>query len=364
MLPVTSKFLTSLGYGHRPVNSCTVTVPGGAAVDLTIVAGSVSVDPAQRIRRRVESLELLGDSATFELVSRPGAIFRIRSGLSFSRSSSELVAVFTGEAQAPRQRFGGGTISLSLVDNANWLSRCKFLSPYLVAAGVGRVAAITAVVQFARPGTEVVDESGDPSVIAAQQMWTENALDVVADLTTDASLEGFFRADGVFVIRRAPTTLSPAVWSILPGRGGTLTSLDRLRPTDLYYNTVVAQPGARDGTQTWTDQVAQITDTADPLHPNYVGVVPLFLPLPTATSALQALQAAQTRLDLVRGRTESLLFGNLSNPALEAGDVIRVGSPTVNSDPAHTWQHFIDSFNFDLVSGLMSGQTRAQVFDG
>lgn len=360
MWPVSDRFLKSLGYGPRFVNLCTVTPPGGDPLTCSIVGGTLRVDPAARIRRRVEQFEIVGDSAVFEQVTTPGALFELEGGVSY-RSSDESIPIFTGEALSPRQRFGGGTIGLTLVDNANWLSRCRFVAPYVVAPGTGRIAAIQAVVTFARPGTEFVDESGDTSTIDSQMVWTENALDVIDNLTTDASLEGFFRPDGVFLTRRAATTLTPAVWSILPGRGGTLTSLDRVRPNDRMYNTVVAQPSALDGSQTWTDQVAQITDTADPLHPDYIGVVPYFLPLPTAASAEAALSAANTSLDRVRGRTEQLLFGTVANPALEGGDVIRLSSPQVNLDPARTWQHYVDSFEYDFRTGLATGQTRAQV---
>lgn len=362
MWPVSDRFLKSLGYGPKFIQSCTVTAPNASPITALIVAGTLRVDSAQRIRRRVDSFEILGNSEIFEYVTTPGAKFELQGGLSY-RSSVEMIPIFTGEMLSPRQRYGGGTISMTLVDHANALSRCRFVSPYIVAAGTGVVAAITAVVQFAKPGTVVVDESADTSVITTQMLWRENALDVVDNLTTDAGLEGFFRPDGVFLIRRVPTTLSPAVWSVIPGRGGTLTSLDRIRPMDRLYNTVVAQPSAQDGSQTWTDQVAQITDPTDPLYPLNpgVGVVPLFLPLPTAKTADAALRAAQVRLDNVKGRTEQLLFGTISNPALEGGDVIRLGSPTVNTDTARTWQHYVDAFDMDLRSGLTSGQTRAQV---
>lgn len=362
MWPVSDRFLKSLGYGPRFVNLCTVTPPGADPISCTIVGGSLRVDSTQRIRRRIESFEILGDSTVYEQVTLPGALFQIEGGVSY-RSSDEPIPIFSGEALAPRQRFGGGTISLTLVDHGNMLSRCRFVSPYVIAAGTGRVAAIATLIEFIKPGTEVVDESGDTSTVASQMMWTENALDVIENLTTDAGLEGFFRPDGAFLIRRVPTTLTPAVWAIVPGRGGTLTSLDRIRPTDRLYNTVVAQPSALDGSQTWTDQVAAITDPTDPLYPGNdgVGTVPLFLPLPTAATAAAALTAAQTRLDRVRGRTESLSFGTITNPALEGGDVVRLASPQVNNEPARTWQHYVDSFDYDLNTGLMSGQTRAQV---
>ncbi len=362
MWPVSDRFLKSLGYGPRFVNLCTVTPPSGDPISCTVIGGNLRVDSTQRVRRRIESFEILGDSTVYEQVTTPGALFEIEGGVSY-RSSDESIPIFTGEALAPRQRFGGGTISLTLVDHANMLSRCRFVAPYIVAAGTTRVAAITTVVQFIKPGTIVIDESGDTSTIATQMMWTENALDVIDNLTTDASLEGFFRPDGAFVIRQVPTVLTPAAWSIIPGRGGTLTSLDRIRPTDRLFNTVVAQPSALDGSQTWTDQIAAITDPTDPLYPSNVGVgtVPLFLPLPTAATAAAALSAAHTRLDKVRGRTESLLFGTISNPALEGGDVVRIGSPQVGNDLARTWQHYVDSFDYDLNTGLMSGQTRAQV---
>jgi hypothetical protein len=50
----------------------------------------------------------------------------------------------------------------------------------------------------------------------------------------------------------------------------------------------------------------------------------------------------------------------ISNPALEGNDAIRVVTPAVNTDPANIFQHFVDSFTLDLVSGSMNLSTRAQ----
>ena len=129
---------------------------------------------------------------------------------------------------------------------------------------------------------------------------------------------------------------------------------------DRLYNTVVVRPSTTDGSQTWTQQVVQITDTTNPRHPDKIGVVPYFWSSPTIQNAGQAITAAYTILFRVLGTTETLDLGLISNPALDGNDVIRVITPQVNQDPADIFQHFVDTFTLDLVTGSMSLGTRSQ----
>jgi hypothetical protein len=361
MQTVSDRFLQALKAPHKYVTTCTITPPGGVPTTVDVEAGTLQVDASSRVRRRVNGFRIVGDSTTYELVATPGAIFHIRHGLDYGEAEDELVDAFYGEAQTSAQTFADGTIGLTLVDLGNWLSRCRFLTPYAPAVGTTRVAAITAVVTNAIPGVTVLNLSSDTGTLVAARVWTDGPLGVIADLTKDGNTDGYFRPDGVFVIVDKPTTDTPYVWSASSGAGGVLIAAERSRPTDRLYNTVVVRPSAADGSQTWTQQTAAITDTSHPRHSSKIGVVPYFYASPSASSADVALSIANTILDRVLGTIETLSITSIANPALEANDSLRVITPRLNNEPAKIFQHFIDSFSLSLTSGDMTMATRSQV---
>lgn len=355
MRAVTAQFLQALGFPHKMASAFTYTVPGGSSVQLQVKSGSVSVDSSQRTRRTA-SLTVVGTQADYAAMTTPGTTFHIDHGLDYGGGQTELVSVFHGELTQAEQRVGDGTITMQLADHMNWLNRCRLLTPYAPAAGTSRIQAITNLVTTAKPGTNVVVTATDTGTVGSQLVFSNSVPDAITALCKDGAMDAYFQPDGSFLICDLPNTSTSAVWTA----SGLLESLARQRPMDKMYNTVVVQPSATDGSQTWTQQVAQITDTANPRHPNNIGVVPYFWASPTASTAAAAYAAAQAILFRVLGTTETLNMGLLSNPALEGNDLVRVVIPAVNNEPADIKQHFIDSFSIDLNSGSMTAATRSQ----
>jgi hypothetical protein len=357
MWPITDRFVQALKAPHQYRSTLTVTVPGGDPVEVEIGGGSLRVDGSSRIRRRIP-ISLVGDRSVFEIVATPGAIFSIEHGIVYG-ASSELVPVFYGEAVAGSQRFGDGTITLQLADRGNTLAACKFATPYAPTAATTRVAAIEAVVTAAISGVSVVDESSDTGTIGSAQVWTDSPGDVIAQLTRDGGTEAYFGPDGVFYIRDIPTTATPYVWSAGSGAGGVLKSAERTRPLDRLYNRVAVRPA--DSTQTWTEQVATITDTDSPIHSSKINTRSYVHVAASVATAAEALVVANQLLDRFTGLTETLSLTSIANPALEANDSIRVVTPQINNEPAAIFQHYIDSYSLSLTSGDMSLATRSQV---
>lgn len=355
MQAVTNQFLQALLYPHRLVSNFTYTVPGGSPVSLVVQSGSVSVDTSQRVRRTAQ-LVVYGLQTDFAAMTTPGAVFHIDHGLDYGSGQTELVPVFHGEQINAEQKIGDGTISLTLSDHSNWLDRVRFITPYAPLASTLRTLAITSIVTAARPGTVVVVTATDTGTIGSQNVWTDSRLDAITSLCRDGAMDAYFQPDGSYLICDSPDQNTMSSWTA----SGVLESGSRKRPMDKMYNTVVVRPGATDGSQTWPQQVAQITDTTNPRHPNYIGVVPYFWSSPTITNSGQALRSAQAILFRVMGTTETLTLGMISNPALEGNDAIRVVTPSVNTDPANIFQHFIDAFTLDLVTGSMNLGTRSQ----
>jgi hypothetical protein len=61
------------------------------------------------------------------------------------------------------------------------------------------------------------------------------------------------------------------------------------------------------------------------------------------------------------GTVETLAITSIANPALEANDSLRVITPRLNNEPAKIFQHFIDSYSLNLMTGDMNMATRSQV---
>ena len=355
MWAVTPQFLEALRYPHNLISAFTYTVPGGSPVNLKVQAGTVSGDASQRIRRTA-ALTVYGLQADYDAMSLPGTVFHIDHGLNYLGGRVELVPVFHGEQTGGEQRIGDGTITLALADHAHWLARTRFLTPYAPAASTRRTQAISDIVTSGKPGTTVIITASDTGTVGSQNVWSDSRLDAITSLCKDGSMDAFFQPDGSFLISDLPTVGTASVWTV----SGILESGARKRPLDKLYNTVVVRPSATDGSQTWAQQTAQITDTANPRHPDRIGVVPYFWASPTAGSAAAALGAAQSILYRVVGTTETLSLGLISNPALDTNDVIRVVTPPVNTDPAAIFSHLVDTFSLDLVGGSMQLATRAQ----
>lgn len=360
MWPRSARFDPAIASGPSFRTFCTITAPDADPVTVDIAGGTLSVDGSARNRRTIRDLRLVGDKSVYELAATPGALFLATHGVDY-RSSDELLPIFAGEVLVPEQDFGDGSIGVQLVDLSNWLARCSFSSPFIAEADAGRVATITAVVEAARPGTSVTNLSTDTSTLAVQQMWTTGPLDVIADLTRDGGTEAFFYPDGSFIIRDMPTTTTPAVYAFNSGAGGTLESIKRRTPLNRLYNRVVVHPGGRDGSQTWANQEAEVTDPTHPRYSGKIGVATLDIYSATAQSDTEALGIARRELDRVLGAVETLSFGAISMPALEANDAVDVVTPQINNDPPQFFRHFIDRFDMNLRTGSMSAASRRQV---
>ncbi len=360
MWDVSERFLQSLGRPQVRATEVTVTPPGETEIDVSdhLIAGQVSADAGAVIRRKA-SLVLTGDRALFDLISVPGATIRVLHGLDYG-GDRELVPVFIGEVQRPRQASASAAISLQCVDLAVWLSRTRYTTPRVPIPTQTRAQAIEAIVIAARPGTPVSILTAD-AVQVGNIAFTGTAADAVTALARDGGLEAFFRPDGQFIIRDRPTTLDTSVWTIAPGAGGTLKSADRERPMDRLYNRVVVSPASI--AQTWQPQEAEVTDPNHPLHKSKIGIATFEWTARTAGTASQALHIARQLLGRVLGTTETLSLGAVSNPASDVSDVIRVITPTIGRDEGTIIQHLLDTFTLDLTSGSVQAGTRSEVVD-
>jgi len=353
MLQTTERFLNALTRPQVRRTVATVTLPGEAPLPVQLKTGTVFASNGRMIRRRFTG-SLYAPESVARAIEADGATFQVQHGLSFGRSS-EMVTVFTGEILRASRPFGDAQCDLAAVDFGHWIEESRFLTPRTITGS--RASAIESLIVEARPGT-IVSTTATNAGSVVGSTWPRSRRQAVEELARDGNSEAFFRGDGTFLIRDAKTLTSAPDYTVRGGRNGTLKSGERVRPFDRRYNCVVVAPSSP--AQAWSQQVAVVSDPANPRHPDRIGIRPYFYASPSIATASEAAIVASRLLDRALGNTQTLQFATVSNPALEEGDVIRVVIPSVNGEPAAIVQHFIDSFSLDLVSGEMQASTRSQ----
>jgi hypothetical protein len=358
MLTVSQAFRDAIPQNHKIVSTCAITTPAGASATYPIASGTVQVDRTQQIRRTAPQLLVQGGTAAFVLLSTPGCQVVISHGIVFSGANQELLPMLTGELTSAALAYGDGLISLAVADRWQKLAASPRLYPYTPAPTARRVDEIVTAVTDVFPGITVRNTATDGGLVSTAQAWTSRA-DQVAAFAADGGLEVYFAPDGALVIRNIPQITDPAVWTIKTGPGGTLKALTRTRPLDRLYNTVVLTPATSDPLQTWTQVVAQITDPANPRHPNRIGVRPYVTTSPTALTAAQAQTVAGQILAKIQGTTETLSITAMGMAALEGGDVVRILTPSDSGDQIAT--QFLQTLSIDLAAGDMTATTQDQI---
>lgn len=353
--PVSQRLLDAIPYPHKLVTVCTVTPYAGTPTTVTVSSGSVTADRSQRIRRTA-SITVDGGTSLYALLSDPGARVAIDHGFDFGGGQTELLPQIRAELSAAALPLGGGTIQVSLADYWQRLAAVEYINAYTPDVTHRRVDEITAAVQQALPDVTVVNRATDFGAVATSQAWTSRA-DMITSFATDGGMEAYFAADGTFVLRDVPQITDQVAYLIKTGPGGTLEDLTRQRPLDKLYNTVILTPATADSAQTWTQVVAQITDTADPRHPDRIGPRPYRYSSPTLLTEDDAAVVAGQLLAKVTGTTETLSLDALTHPGLEPGDIVRAQTPLDGG--SDIVNHFLEQFSLDFVTGGMSANTRS-----
>lgn len=355
MLTVSQAFRDAIPQNHQIVSTCTLTTPGGASGTYSIAAGSIAVDRTQQIRRTAPQLLVQGGTDAFGLLSTPGTQVVISHGIVFGGSSQELVPMLTGELTSAALAYGDGLISLAVADRWQKLAASPRLYPYTPATTARRVDEIVSAVTDVFPGITIRNTATDGGPVSTAQAWTSRA-DQVAAYAADGGMEVYFAPDGALVIRNLPQITDAPAWTIKTGPGGTMKAFTRTRPLDRLYNTVILTPATNDPSQTWTQVVAQITDPANPRHPNRIGVRPYAYSSPTALTTAQAQTVAGQILTKIQGTTETLSITAMGMAALEGGDVVRILAPSDTGDLILT--QFLQTLSIDLGTSEMSATTQ------
>lgn len=332
MFPVSEKFLSALTTSHHMRVSVSAyyddveTVP-----DVWIVDGDVHVDAGSEIRRTLSlSIPNPADFPTLETdpYSVYGQQLFVQRGITYLDGSHEMVPLGFFVIDNISGDVHQGPLTISAASRESLIKAQPFEGPTSTSGLAHTRAFVQREIQAVLPGADVVDTSTYGTLPIATATWDTDADRWAAIREAAASIgaEVFEDVAGTFRMRDRPDpdTATP-VWSVNAGERGVMVSADRSLTSDGVVNRVIAR-----GENTADDvppisSTASITDPTDPLrYGGPFGRRTHAYSSQLITSATKADSAARAELIRRRAPNASVDLTAIPNPALDAGDCIRV----------------------------------------
>lgn len=332
----------------------------GTRTGLPIAGGTVTVDASSQVRRTA-TVEIadrkLWPADPLDLLSPFGAELQVDYGIVISPTLTEWIPLIRGvvtDADRVRSTSTQSGVSLSLSDRSAKIAEDRFDSPTQTVSGALTTAEISRLITDSMPSATVVNKTGSAQVAAVIEIQTERWSEGVEKLADSIGAEVFCDPQGTFVIRLQPTLGDGVVWEIRSGRGGILVAKRERLTREKVYNRVIAIGERTDGTAPVRSVVSDTDPNSPTMYGGTFGKKPDTLTSPLLTTTGMATIAATARLARVKGVQASVTLNSIVNPALDAGDVIRVW------DEGKQQLHIIDKVTIPLsVSDTQSIETRS-----
>lgn len=327
MYEVSDRFLQRLAESHTVATRVQLFLTDGQVADLAHTGGSVTVDRGQSIRRTCTvtgcDVSLIPRSPSDQLATY-GARLRLARGVDYGDGTSELVPLGVFRLDAVDGDLGQGPVTLQGKDLSAIVADDRFTAPYTATGTV--VSAVTALVVRSIPDAAVITDTVDAAIGRRTFDVEGDPWAAVQEIAAVAGAVVYPNADGVFVIAALPDLLTTEpVWAVEATEGGVYISGTRAMTSDNVFNGVLAR-----GENT-ADNVAPVSYLAtdnDPNSPTYwggpFGRRPMFYSSSTLITLGACTQAATLKLAAAKSPNAGGNFSSLPNPALEAGDVLRV----------------------------------------
>lgn len=334
------------------------------AEDIAFADGSIRVDRGSETRR---SLSLtIADPSEYPVDPTDrfavyGQQIYVESGLTYLDGSTERVPVGTFVITSVGGNIHKGPLTVTgagleiLLRRALWDNATS-------TGGVGSVAAfISFHIEDTIPGASFVDDSTNGTWTIASKTWDANSdkWTALSEAAASIGAELFCDAYGTFRLVDIPdpddVSFQP-VWVVDAGQRGVMVSATMSLSADGVYNRVVASGENAEDRTAPVSAEAKITDTADPLYyGGPFGKVSKPFSSSLITNATQAQAAANAMLRNAKAPNRTVTLESVPNPALEAGDRIRV-----DYGEAHLPEiHIVNSF--DIPMSVAGGFTIATV---
>lgn len=363
MIPVSDAFLRAMRTSHSLKTVAICTPASGPTLELPIEDGSITMDRTADQRRRLDlqiSDALLYPDSPTDPVNVFGATVAISRGVVFGNGVEELVPVGIYRLEDAGREIPSGSLAITGWDLSRQVVDARFLKPRRLNQMTG-IALIELLISEVFPGAQFDVTATDtatnvPKHVVERDRWAE-----VKRVAQMLGAEVFPTATGIWRIQDVPNPASATVvWDIDAGATGVLVGASNKVTREGAPNIVVAIGESMDGNQ---DPVYGIARDTNPLSPTYYlgkyGQVPRFYSSPHLKTQAQADRVAAAQLADHLGVGRTVAFTAVPNPALEAGDAIRLVYPDGLRET-----HLIDSLTMPLVAaGAMTGETRAVEWD-
>jgi hypothetical protein len=357
MARATNRFLQEIRRSHIVYSYVDVISPSQETQRLRVVDGDINVDRTAAIRRAgrltcIDPERKLVPVGNSGILTPFGTEIRPYRGVKYSDGTEEVYALgvfrLAGSTFHETNTTAGVSISLNMYDRSRTVSRDKFITTYVVAAGTNIVNAIKLILgrtfddlEYDSIATSLTTTS--PKVYATNDdPWT-----AVTELAKSIGCEIYFDFEGRVII--APPTDIDALpspdFTYIEGTGCTMIDLQAEYADDPGYNGVIVEGGSTG------DELPPVRAEAwdmEPSSPTYrygsYGEVPLYSQDTNVKTLADAQAAADALLKGHIGFSGQLTISSWCNPALEAGDVVQVERSAMNITGLYT----VDAFNVPL----------------
>ncbi len=339
---------------------------GGTTVaeNIPIVDGSVSVDRGSDVRR---SLSLtVPDPSVFPRVETDpyapyGQQLYVRRGVRYLDGSVEWVPLGFFVLEEIEGDVHTGPLSIV----APGLESLIQAQPFLTATSTHLAPDVNTFL-FTQlneviPGVSYEDRTataGSSPIATASWDMDADRWSALQQVARSHGCELFVDTQGTFVLADIPDPLTATIdWTVNAGDGGVMVSAERGLSADGVFNRVVARGGNVSDNVPPVSAAATVTDALDPLrYGGPFGRRTYSYQSELIVDVVQAQRTADALLRAVRAPNSTLTVESVPNPALDAGDCIRV----VYGNGRPPELHIVQSFTVPLtVGGAFEIKTRS-----
>ena len=362
MRPTSDRFLELVRQSHVVAAGCQLIFPGGdgTPVDVPVQGGQVRIDRTAQ-NRRAGTVQIpwslkAGADLGVDLRTLPlGGYALVSRGIRYADGSTELVQLGRLRVESVSWDTLDASASLELADRMAQVRDEPFSAPYSAAGRTHSQAAVE-IVQGVFGNTIGYNRPYQPTDVIADTIYSGERTDALSDLASSVGAEVYFDANGDFTFARAPGDSEPVVWTVDAGATGVMVNAQENLDRTGIYNGVLVE-GQPDATQPPISALAVFDDPSSPIRwGGPFGRVALLAQSTSVQTVEQAAATAQALLQLRLKQTQSVDLTIAPNPALEAGDTVRVEFPD-----GRTETQLVDAVTTDLGTAAQAIVTRTHI---